>query len=104
MTHRCHWPSCDIEVPPQMWGCKSHWLKLPRTLRNKVWATYKPGQEIRKDPSEAYRKVAGEVQAWIVANGPRCELHGLLAADGKCDVCEERGIWEGITQPVVEGE
>ena len=27
---------------------------------------------------------------------PRCELHGELADDGLCDVCEGRGLWEGV--------
>jgi len=34
-------------------------------LRNKVWATYRPGQEITKTPSAEYIEVAKEVQAWI---------------------------------------
>lgn len=20
--HHCHWPGCDKQVPPAMWGCK----------------------------------------------------------------------------------
>ena len=28
-----------------------------------------------------------------------CNKHGQLADDGKCDVCEERGIWEGAPTP-----
>jgi hypothetical protein len=51
-----------------MWGCKAHWFKLPQALRNRVWATYRPGQEITKTPSEAYLKVAREVQDWIRDN------------------------------------
>jgi len=31
----------------------------------KVWATYRPGQEITKTPSAAYIAVAKEVQLWI---------------------------------------
>ena len=27
---------------------------------------------------------------------PRCKLHGELADDGLCDVCEGRGLWEGV--------
>jgi hypothetical protein len=63
--HHCHWPGCDKQVPPAMWGCSAHWFKLPAALRSKVWATYKPGQEINGTPSEAYLKVAREVQEWI---------------------------------------
>lgn len=65
MTHTCHWPGCPREVPPAMWGCKAHWFRLPIALRRKVWATYRPGQEIDKTPSAAYLAVAIEVQAWI---------------------------------------
>lgn len=64
MKHICHFPTCRTSVPPAMWGCKKHWFKLPKRLRDKVWATYRPGQEITKDPSPAYLKVADEVQEW----------------------------------------
>ena len=63
--HHCHWPGCDKQVPPAMWGCKAHWFKLPADLRAKVWATYRPGQEISKTPSAAYLHVARQVQDWI---------------------------------------
>ena len=63
--HTCHWPGCQKEVPPAMWGCSPHWFSLPVRLRNKVWAAYRPGQEITKTPSAAYIEVAKEVQAWI---------------------------------------
>lgn len=67
-NHTCHWPGCQQQVPPAMWGCKQHWFKLPKSLRNKIWATYKPGQEITMTPSEDYLKVALEVQEWINKN------------------------------------
>ena len=63
--HHCHWPGCDKQVPPAMWGCKAHWLRLPRALRNKIWATYQPGQETDMTPSESYLAAAREVQEWI---------------------------------------
>ena len=63
--HTCHWPSCSKQVPPAMWGCKPHWFKLPKYLRDKIWATYRLGQEIDMSPSEEYLKVADEVQAWV---------------------------------------
>jgi hypothetical protein len=34
-------------------------------LRDKIWATYRPGQEIDATPSAAYLAAAAEVQAWI---------------------------------------
>lgn len=63
--HHCHWPGCDKSVPPAMWGCRQHWFKLPLRLRNRIWATYRPGQEVTKTPSRAYMIVAQEVQDWI---------------------------------------
>ena len=67
MSHKCHWPTCNREVPPKLWGCKEHWFRLPLRLRRKIWATYVPGQEITKTPSSEYMEAALEVQAWIAA-------------------------------------
>lgn len=64
-NHTCHWPGCDRQVPPAMWGCKPHWFKLPKRLRDRIWSTYEIGQEVLMTPSEAYLQVAHEVQAWI---------------------------------------
>ena len=47
-----------------MWGCKPHWFRLPKRLRDQIWATYRPGQERDRNPSEAYLAVADEVQEW----------------------------------------
>ena len=65
MNHTCHWPDCEIEVPPGLWGCRRHWFLLPRRLRSKIWRTYKKGQEITKNPSKDYLEAAQEVQDWI---------------------------------------
>jgi len=63
--HTCHWAGCDKEVPPSMWGCKTHWFTLPKHLRDRVWGEYKPGQEITKTPSKGYMEVIKEVDDWI---------------------------------------
>lgn len=60
--HLCHWPNCKTSVPPRFWGCKRHWFKLPSNIRRKIWATYRPGQEIDKRPSEEYIEAALEAQ------------------------------------------
>ncbi len=74
-NHECHWPGCGKQVPPAMWGCKAHWFMLPRALRNKVWATYQPGQEKTMTPSAAYLAVAKEVQTWIAQRQPSEDRH-----------------------------
>lgn len=63
--HTCHWPGCRKQVPPAMWGCRFHWFQLPKTLRDRVWAAYRPGQEETGNVSEDYVAVARDVQRWI---------------------------------------
>jgi hypothetical protein len=41
-------------VPPEWLMCKPHWALVPDQLQARVWATYRPGQEIDKHPSEQY--------------------------------------------------
>ncbi len=67
--HTCHWPGCEKQVKPAMWGCKKHWFMLPLSLRNKIWETFQPGQEETMSPSEEYLQVANEAQRWIREHG-----------------------------------
>lgn len=64
-NHRCHWPDCNKQVPPAMWGCKSHWFAIPKHLRDRIWKSYRPGQEEDLRPSEEYLEAARAVQLWI---------------------------------------
>ena len=66
--HHCHWPGCGKQVPPAMWGCTAHWYKLPKALRDRIWRTFDPGQEVNATPSAAYLAAARDVQDWIKAN------------------------------------
>jgi hypothetical protein len=66
--HHCHWPGCEAQVPPAMWGCRKHWYRLPQRLRNLIWSTFRPGQETNWTPSRAYLDAAREVQEWIEEN------------------------------------
>lgn len=66
--HTCHWPGCEVEVPPSMWGCKEHWMRLPKFLRGQIWRTYRIGQEVRRDPSPEYIEAAAKVRDWILKN------------------------------------
>jgi hypothetical protein len=68
--HHCHWPNCDAQVPPAMWGCRKHWYKLPARLRNRIWLAYEQGQEVNGTPSASYVQVAREIQNWIKQNYP----------------------------------
>jgi hypothetical protein len=70
-NHHCHWPGCDKQCPPAMWGCKAHWFALPKYLRDAIWRTYEPGQEVTMTPSAAYLDVADAVQKWIAEHSKR---------------------------------
>ena len=67
-NHPCHFPGCGRQCPPAMWGCKGCWFKLPKILRDKIWAAYRVGQEINMTPSREYVLVAREVEEWVLAN------------------------------------
>lgn len=64
-AHVCHWPGCQAQVPPAMWGCRPHWYRLPRHLRAAIWAAYRSGQEETLNVSPAYLAAARAAQAWI---------------------------------------
>jgi hypothetical protein len=66
--HHGHWPGCEKQVPPAMWGCKEHWFKLPANIRAHIWKTYRPGQEVNGTPSLAYVESAKHAQQWIAAH------------------------------------
>ncbi len=66
--HHCHWPGCGASVPPAMWGCSKHWFMLPKVLRDRIWKSFRPGQETNWTPSREYLDVAHEVQRWIKEN------------------------------------
>ena len=79
--HTCHWPGCNKQVPSAMWGCKPHWFKLPKKLRDRIWDAYVPGQEERMDPSDKYLAVADEVQQWISAKSQNDIIRQSPAGD-----------------------
>jgi len=70
MTHRCHARGCNVAVPPKRLMCRRHWFMVPREIRNRVWATYSPGQEITKTPSSQYLDAAfAAIEAVAKAEG-----------------------------------
>lgn len=58
MSHTCHAKRCDVEVPPRLFMCKTHWGLIPKKMQAELWDSYVPGQEVRKDPTRKYLQVA----------------------------------------------
>lgn len=72
--HKCPWIKCSRRVPAKLWGCYLHWFKLPKLLRDRIWAAYVPGQEETGILSKEYIAVHDAIDAWIahfVATGKR---------------------------------
>ncbi|AAN02136.1 gp82 [Mycobacterium phage Barnyard] len=56
--HVCHALRCNTPVEPKLLMCARHWRMVPQALKDRVWATYRPGQEETKDPSHEYVRAA----------------------------------------------
>ena len=67
MAHTCHAAGCDKAVPPAMFMCRRHWFKVPKPLRDAIWATYRRGQEVDKNPSAGYLENANEAIRVVAA-------------------------------------
>lgn len=59
--HTCHARGCEVECPPHMFMCRSHWYSLTKDERAAIWAVYVPGQETRMDPTDMYLEVSQRV-------------------------------------------
>ena len=64
----CSWPGCDKLVDRRMWGCTSHWFKLPTAIRKRIWETFRPGQELDGNPSVEYLDAFRNAHTWIVSS------------------------------------
>jgi hypothetical protein len=67
--HNCRWVGCTKKVPLNMWGCKTHWFMLPKAIRDKIWASYRPGQEDDLQPSAGWVAADDEARRYS-ANPP----------------------------------
>jgi hypothetical protein len=63
--HPCSWPGCTVLVKSSMWGCQRHWYSLPAKIRQRIWDTYRPGQENDGKLSAGYLSAFRDTQVWI---------------------------------------
>lgn len=71
MRHECHAVRCDVPVPERMFMCRRHWAMVPRAMQREVWGVYVEGQEVRKDPTDAYLATTRRVRLHVA------ELEGI---------------------------
>lgn len=65
MAHTCHAAGCEARVPPEMFMCKRHWFMLPKRIRDRIWAAYRPGQCDDWEISHVYAETAKEAVTWL---------------------------------------
>lgn len=63
--HQCPVAACTVAVDAAYLMCRAHWQRVPKPLRDAVWATYADGSGVG---SLAY---LGAIRAAIEAADPR---------------------------------
>ncbi|WP_197502693.1 MULTISPECIES: hypothetical protein [unclassified Mycobacterium] len=58
VPHVCHARGCTTEIEPRLFMCPDHWKQVPPALRESINSTYRPGQEVDKQPSSQYLALA----------------------------------------------
>lgn len=58
--HPCGWPGCGISVVGDLWGCSTHWFRLPEEARELLGATFR-GRD--SDPDAHFRALE-RTEAW----------------------------------------
>lgn len=67
--HTCHAIGCERIVKERIFMCYWHWSRLPVTLKRRIWATYREGQEIDKNPSLEWLDAAHACRTWLQERG-----------------------------------
>jgi hypothetical protein len=85
--HLCHAVGCKRPCPPRMLMCKAHWRIVPKALQDAVWATYRPGQETTKTPSDAYLAAAQAAIDAVAAKEQKTEPD--TTSEPACQICHQ---------------
>ncbi len=59
----CAWPGCGVTAKRGRLMCYPHWVSLPKQLRARIWAHYRPGQNALTCSPE-YREALRDVLAY----------------------------------------
>lgn len=94
MAHTCHAVGCTVAVPPRMLFCLPHWRSVPREWQKRVWAEYRPGQEVDKRPSPEYLLVQAMVVAYVAR---KAGVYTASQAQGHVMACTER-VWQSLSR------
>lgn len=65
--HTCHAINCSRQINPKYFMCPKHWAMVPANLQREIWKHYRQGQEVDKQPSEAYRAVTAVAKRVVLS-------------------------------------
>lgn len=65
VEHHCHAKGCGAPIKPELLMCFRHWRMVPIKLQRAVWAAYRDGQCLDKNPSEAWHAAADAAIAHV---------------------------------------
>jgi hypothetical protein len=83
--HECLWPGCVQQIPRQQLMCKSHWLTLPKLIRDRVWSAYEVGQEAdARLVSAEYQDAASAARKWAESFLAANANVGFMRKPGEC--------------------
>lgn len=82
-TRFCYWPHCPEKVQPSILCCREHWYKLPKELRDRIWAAYRPGQESDGLLSREYVIALQDVRKFAAAADGREIKHDPIEQQGR---------------------
>ena len=51
--HKCAADGCDVIVATDLLMCRKHWFKVPKDIRDRVWAGYRRGLDAEYDAAVA---------------------------------------------------
>ena len=63
-SHKCPAPRCNRQVPEDRLACRNDWYRLPKDIRDRVWAAWFGGGAGTDEHTEAIM----EATAWYRAN------------------------------------
>lgn len=86
MVHTCHAHGCTVAIPPKYFMCPRHWRMVPAALQAAVWATYRPGQEVDKEPTVAYLEATAAAKEAVKEHEEQRRLFRWMAHVGKQEV------------------
>lgn len=82
MSHHCHARGCKKKCPPKALMCAMHWAMVAPVLQADVWRTYRPGQEIKKNPSNEWMQAADAAIDYVA----KMERKGETKVDSKASI------------------